>query len=368
MVIVMLSMVSIGHTPDVVCNIVSMDKTAIHVPSAVVWSDYFDDEDISDWQLFKVNHTANPDTLLPGNTSAVGGVMRHHDTEWSYAGHNSSIAFGTWNFSIDIQWPIDEHHYSVAFISEIFDDDWLTNQSVGSVCAVVFYLYETGITELRIARGDHDIGVLWMDDYAANGIMGWHNIIITRELSGQFYVYLDGSLILEAKDLHQTTSERFYFLSHGGPAIDNVSVSDSIDYDAAGPEFEPSVPNQIAVAGEPYSYDVNASDFSGIDEWWISDTANFTIDNDGIITNIEDLVEGEYILSVFVNDTLGNTAGDVFGITVNPAATTTSTSATTTSPTTTEVAPPPIPIELMLAGIGGAVVVILVLVILRIRK
>ena len=352
-VIVMLSSVSIGHTPDVVDYVNYTDVKSIHVPAGVVWSDNFDDEDISDWQLFVHNLTANPDTLEPGNSTAEGGVLRHIGVEWSYAGHNSSVAFGTWSFDVDIQSPDDEYHFYIAFISEIYDDDWLTYSVIGSAYVVGFYLYDTGLTEFRLAGGSHETGTSWFDDYVENNIIGWKNIIITRELSGQFYVYLDGDLILKGKSLQHTTSERFYFLSHGGPAIDNVTVSDTIDYDAAPPEFDPETPNQQIDAGEPFYYDLNASDYSGIDKWWISDSQNFTIDENGIITNNTELVEGDYIVTAYVNDTLGYTQRDTFSLIVNPSTTTDG---------------PLFPTELMVAAAGVSVIVIIVLVIWRKRK
>lgn len=348
--IVMLFTVSIGHTPDVADCAISMDAKSIAVPSGVVWSDNFDDEDISDWQLFTVNHTASPDTLLPGNSTAVGGVLRHIGEEWSYAGHNSSVAFGTWSFDVDIQVPVDEYHFYVVFISEVFDNDWLTYAQVGSAYGVGFYIYDHGMTELRIVRGSHESGPLFMDDYFEDTIIGWRNLIITRELSGQFYVYLDGSLILKAKNMDHTTSERLYFLSHGGPAIDNVTVSDTIDYDAAPPEYDPPISTQRIFAGEPFYYDVNATDYSGIANWWISDTQNFTIDENGVITNNTELVVREYIVAVYVNDTLGHTQSDLFSLFVDPA------------PTSS------IPLELMAAVIGIPAVVVIALVVWRKKK
>ncbi|MCK5390645.1 MAG: hypothetical protein KAJ36_09145, partial [Candidatus Thorarchaeota archaeon] len=113
-VIVMLSSVSIGHTPDVVDYVNYTDVKSIHVPAGVVWSDNFDDEDISDWQLFVHNLTANPDTLEPGNSTAEGGVLRHIGVEWSYAGHNSSVAFGTWSFDVNIHNPVNASHFAVG--------------------------------------------------------------------------------------------------------------------------------------------------------------------------------------------------------------------------------------------------------------
>ena len=346
--IVMLIVVSVGHTPAAVDGNVTNAAVSKSILSAVVWSDNFDDEDISDWQLFTVNHSVSPDTLHPGTSTAEGGVLRHNGTEYSYAGHNSSVAFGTWSFDVDIQDPYDENDFSIQFISEEFNDDWLTREGVGETYGVGFFVFDTGGNRIVLGRGSHDIGQLMMDTYIGNNLIDWKNIIVTRELSGQFYVYMDGDLILKGKDLTHTTSERFYFLSHGGPAIDNVTVSDTIDYDAAPPELDPPLSNQQIMTGESFYYDLNATDYSGIDQWWIDDTQNFVIDEDGIITNIGNLVSGEYNISISVNDTLGNTQTDSFILSVG----------STTM----------FPMELVIATVGISAVVILVLVIWRTRK
>ncbi|MHA2067358.1 MAG: right-handed parallel beta-helix repeat-containing protein, partial [Candidatus Thorarchaeota archaeon] len=61
-------------------------------------------------------------------------------------------------------------------------------------------------------------------------------------------------------------------------------------------------------------YNLNASDPSGIDMWWLEDTTYFTIDQDGIVTNTTPFSEGYYIVQVFVNDTLGNVLDGTFTI------------------------------------------------------
>lgn len=351
--IAMLIVVSFGYTPEVV-NTVNDIAISRSIPSAVVWSDNFDDEDISDWQLFTVNHTVSPDTLHSGTSNAEGGVLRQNGTEWSYAGHNSSVAFGTWSFDVDIQDPFDEYHFTIIFSSEMFNDDWLTLGTIGEGYAVIFYINPRE-GRIELGKSSHDYGPDVMDVFSNATIDGWRNIIVTRELSGQFYVYLEGNLILKGTSLHHTTSERFYFLSHGGPAIDNVTVSDTIDYDAAPPEWVQPLNDQFISTGASFYYDLNATDYSGIDEWWIEYTEftqMFVIDDDGVITNIGNLVEWGYLITVSVNDTLGNTQTDTFMLNVGDPMS----------------GPHNFPMELVVVAAGVSVVVILVLVIWRTRK
>jgi hypothetical protein len=69
-VVIMLSALSMGDIPEEVKTTKTIDAIYEAIPSDTVWEDSFFDEDISDWQIFKVNHTTSPDTLIPGNTTA----------------------------------------------------------------------------------------------------------------------------------------------------------------------------------------------------------------------------------------------------------------------------------------------------------
>jgi hypothetical protein len=290
----------------------------------------------------------------------VGGVLRHIGGELAYAGHNSSVAFGTWSFDVDIQEPLGFDEIIFPFISEQWNYDWPSMQSVGEAYVLVIYFQPT--LKMNLVKTSHENGNLFMGEYEDPDLEGWNNFIITRDLTGQFYVYLNGDYIMKGQNLQHTSSERFYFMSTGGPAIDNVTVSDTIDYDAVAPEWDPPIYNQHVMSGESFYYDVNATDSSGIDKWWIDDTENFIIDDEGVITNITDIFEGQYPITVGVNDTLGYTRTQPFTLIVHPIPTTTTTTPTTSiTPIGT---PPDIPMNLILA-VGAGVLVLFILVLWR---
>jgi hypothetical protein len=384
LILSLFSIVPISHPSYAKNSAGSFDAKPGPILSEVVWSDNFDDENISDWQVFGVNYTSDPEYYLPAgydNFSVAGGVLRAIGPEWSFAGHNSSVVYGTWSFDLDIQYPDGYSHFVVAFISEQFNEDWLTIGPRGEAYGLSFYPYDGAVPgKIDFIRASHDVGFTKLDTYnSPTNLIGWKNIIITRELSGQFYLYLDGTLIMESVNQFHTTSERFYFFGMANPGIDNITVSDTIDYDAAPPKWSPSLENKEIVLGESFYYDINATDHAEIDQYWIDDTQNFTIDNEGIITNITELVIGTYDVTVWVNDTLGNTQTGSFNLTVNVATTTTTTtpstissttttSITTTSTSTTEPPPTLIPPEILIAGIAAPILLIVVLVIWKSRK
>ncbi len=77
--------------------------------------------------------------------------------------------------------------------------------------------------------------------------------------------------------------------------------------------------NQILEFDMPFRYDVNATDNVAIEGYWINDTTHFTIDSNGIISNITTLIPGVYHLSIAVKDTSDNQIQTNITITVNPA-------------------------------------------------
>ncbi len=85
------------------------------------------------------------------------------------------------------------------------------------------------------------------------------------------------------------------------------------------PTWDQMPTNQTLEFGITFLYDINASDTSGINAYWINDTSNFQIDLAGIITNITTLFAGEYWLEVSVNDTYGNILSTTIKITIEPA-------------------------------------------------
>ena len=342
-----------SHLSYVKNSAISIDARPSPIPSEVVWSDNFDDEDISDWQVFGVNYTEDADCYLPSsydNFSVEGGILRSVGPEWNFAGHNSSVAYGTWSYDIDLQVPDGYDHFAVPFISEQFNEDWLSIGPRGEAYGLSIYPYD-GENEGRIflLRASHDVNALELDVYFSNNLIGWKNIIITREPSGQFYVYLDGTLIMEAVNQDHTTSERFYFFGKANPGIDNVTVSNTIDYDAAPPKLEAPLENKVITLGDSFYYDINATDYSNIDKWWLNDTVNFAIDADGIITNVQNLDIGDYAIQVSVNDTLGNTRTDMFTLTV-------------------EASLPVFPVDLLIITVGLIAVVVIVLVLWKTKK
>ncbi|MHA1927765.1 MAG: hypothetical protein ACTSV2_04190 [Candidatus Thorarchaeota archaeon] len=77
-------------------------------------------------------------------------------------------------------------------------------------------------------------------------------------------------------------------------------------------------PESIALFySQMMEYDVHAMDPSGIEQYTLSDTTNFTIDAAGILTNLVTLDPGIYALTVYAHDPYGNIAETIITITVD---------------------------------------------------
>ena len=85
--------------------------------------------------------------------------------------------------------------------------------------------------------------------------------------------------------------------------------------DTISPNFEYFPIDRVVELGSNFNYDLNASDFSGIDDWWLN-TTDFDIDERGTITNSVIMSVGVYWIEVSVNDTWGNNQSAIFKVTV----------------------------------------------------
>ncbi|MBN2230712.1 MAG: hypothetical protein JW779_14075 [Candidatus Thorarchaeota archaeon] len=88
------------------------------------------------------------------------------------------------------------------------------------------------------------------------------------------------------------------------------------DYLDPAPSWDPEPTNQISEFLTSFLYNVNATTPSGLGKWLVNDTSRFTIDSDGIISNISTLAVGIYPLWIFVNDTFGRAINQSFLVTV----------------------------------------------------
>ena len=134
--------------------------------------------------------------------------------------------------------------------------------------------------------------------------------------------------------------------------------------DTTAPTWNPPPADKVLMFGEDLSYQITATDLSGIASWTINDD-NFQI-VDGLVTNLDPLELGGYHLNVTVTDNEGNSRSATFIVAVI-ALTTTTTTSTNTTTTSTQ----PIPIDglyLVIIALIGVVVVLVLVIVIQSRK
>ncbi|TFG05071.1 hypothetical protein EU538_11710 [Candidatus Thorarchaeota archaeon] len=107
----------------------------------------------------------------------------------------------------------------------------------------------------------------------------------------------------------------------------NISVTDSHDNevysvcrvtvedtDSEPPVWVEMPEDQWSEYGETLKYNLNATDPSGLDTWWVMPEIHFTVANGGLLENDTVLAVGVYSIIVYVNDTYGNTLSSSFTV------------------------------------------------------
>jgi hypothetical protein len=299
-----------------------------HTPSDVIFKYDFDDGNLSDWYSFAIDD-GTPYNVYPANVSVVNGAMQMGADHYNIAFLNSSVAYGTWSFDVFVvDQPID-HEIVIPFIMIEYRTDCYMMQAYFFQIVTgdyVPYPHDAEPDQFRVQAGKARLQpstrygriIEWFGHYDTDDIWGWKQFNITREHNGQFYIYMNGSLVLGFKDTQHTSCNEFGFSSRIS-AFDNLVIDDNITYDAAPPEWNPEPVDKMIDVGTNFRYDLNATDFSGLGTWNLNDTTKFAIDSNGVITNNTALVLGSYGLNVTVSDSLGFTRAAVFSVTVQPA-------------------------------------------------
>ncbi|MGY5859349.1 MAG: hypothetical protein RTU63_08260 [Candidatus Thorarchaeota archaeon] len=305
------------------CQIIAINPQ-LEAPVTIateMWSDDFEDNDISDW------------TIGDGDFSADGGTLKPNGTDWNYIAHSCSVEWGTWSFDVYVT-NTEDGYFKVFPL-----DDYV----------IIFEEAENRIELHRISQRGGPL-----DTYTSPSVQGWNNYTMTRTDNAYTVVYMNGTPILEGWGSTAIEGDVFEIESQSGPKFDNIIVDNTITYDNIGPYFTDLPRNDDFYANDGYSYDINATDTSGISTWTVNNTEQFAIDSDGVLTSAGILQNGTYALQVMVNDTLGNSRNTNFTLEVLPSSET---------PT-----PEALPDLMIYAFIGGGVGIAVVAVIIIVLK
>ncbi len=82
-------------------------------------------------------------------------------------------------------------------------------------------------------------------------ITGWYHVDVTRNSLGQFYLYINGTHRMDAVDSTENTANYFAFYCGNRDALDNVVVSDTVDF--ADPTTTDTITPPPPIPGFPRS-------------------------------------------------------------------------------------------------------------------
>lgn len=201
--------------------------------ATMVWSDNFDDGNYDGWTVTGINMTAVPPVLVDGNYSAEDGLLRATGEGegwiWNLASHPSTVATGTWSFDIDSP-PTEAGltHFYVFFMSD--DTNFEDGIPDGYAFKVEMVLYQgfRGFELEKYVDGDNTQIAQYQ---TGQDVLGGYHIDITRDSTGLFNVWVNGTHRMSAQDDTHSTSDYFRFSTPAGPALDNIEVFDSIEFD-----------------------------------------------------------------------------------------------------------------------------------------
>jgi pectate lyase len=172
--------------------------------AAVVWSDDFTDGDIAGW------------TVELGSFSAIDNTLRATGTP-SALRHDTSTTQGTWSFDVDIT------QGTAGIYITLFAD-----VMVAGICDSCYTLFVSNYQWQcqRATSGSNTV----LDTYnPTENIVGWYHVDVTRDASGQFYFWINGTHRMDALDNIENTANYFGFWGDEGDALDNIVISDSVD-------------------------------------------------------------------------------------------------------------------------------------------
>ncbi|MFW9959029.1 MAG: nitrous oxide reductase family maturation protein NosD, partial [Candidatus Odinarchaeota archaeon] len=290
---------------------------------------------------WEITHNVIFDNGAPGivlDVGATGNYIYYNDIGWSGEYLVTDIWGGNyWNTSGVGNWYSDYNGtgtYSIFGIAEAVDYYPSSSLYLGTTTP---YEYEVGTTGNTMT-------------WAASALNpGTYELLIDGVSQG--HVTWDGSPVAADVDglpvgVYNVTLIVYHVSGHWLANQSTLTVVDTV-----APTWIQTPQDQVLEYNEALSYQLQASDPSGIDSWSVNDTVNFAISSSGLLTNATFLEPGIYYVEITVTDLYSHSVTVTIMITVNEP-----------------IGPPIDPTMLMLAVGGAGAVMVIILVIYMFKK
>lgn len=210
-------------------NITLIGFFCIPCKADIQWLDDFNDRNYDGWNVT--------------DCSAADGTLRATEAP-AYASHYSDVALGTWSFDMEhLPWSESTRpsgQLGLYMFNSIvyFMGNAIEDFPRSSYCLVAGYSVTDEdwepVYSIRKSLGvGGDIGAWPLLGSWDGQELGWQHFDITRTAEGRISVYHNETLVAQVVDNDVSSSEYFIFFSYRGRALDNVIVSDTIDYESA---------------------------------------------------------------------------------------------------------------------------------------
>ncbi|MHA2163801.1 MAG: hypothetical protein ACXAB9_14060 [Candidatus Thorarchaeota archaeon] len=206
--------------------------TPLSGKAATVWSDYFNDGNYDGWTICE-----NPTISNGSNWSAANNHLQLDQEDPGTITHPSNVAYGTWSFDFKVNETqigiesgagIDFISNDINNLTNVVDpEDWLCYW-------LRFRGYLTIEDEiafsLDLCKWYGGVNIVINGSDIPISLAGWQHIHVTRNTTGWFSVYYNGSPtpIMEGEDTEMNTSELFVVSLDPWIMIDNIVVDDEV--------------------------------------------------------------------------------------------------------------------------------------------
>jgi hypothetical protein len=258
---------------------------------------------------------------------------------------------------IDSFWLSDEENFSISSIIGLPGRDAIAEITNNSILSLGEHLLtinvndtegNTNTTSIKITV-ENETGPVWSPQPENQSVEFGYNFsyqVSAWDLTGmdQFWLSDEGNFTISSiigVPGHNATAEitNNTILAQNGEYWLTIYVNDTKNYTSnatikvtvenqSAPVWTPEPENREIEFGDDFSYQVNAWDLSGIDQFWLSDEGNFSIviiddliqNATAEITNNTELQVRVYSVNISVSDPLGNINTSVINITVHAPA------------------------------------------------
>ncbi|MFX0051531.1 MAG: hypothetical protein ACFE8U_09600 [Candidatus Hermodarchaeota archaeon] len=188
--------------------------------SGIVWTEDFDDGTYApEWTVMEGDYSASEYFLQAGNDKL----------QYYTINRTSTITSGTWSFDVFFDGYVSMGNYLRVYP--------ISSGSISLPQSGLYLPIENGYGftqwydgfELNKWNDGEYISFCYDNSFDFENTFNWHHIDITRDSSGKFNVFVNGTLLLQAIDSTHQSSENFIFNSKWNHAIDNITVDDTIN-------------------------------------------------------------------------------------------------------------------------------------------